>query len=213
MATNYCTLDEVKSALRIQTTDSNDDVRLSAAIDSACRLIENECNRYFYQDATASVRHFVSNDPWLVEVDDISTNVGLIVATDYAGDGTFSTVWLAADFQTEPINGIWQGQMGWPTTKLRAIRSQYFPVWGGIAYPKPYTQALVQVTARWGWAAVPTPIHDAAVIQAIANFKAVDVPFGATPFAETGIVRLRSSLHPTAAMLIEPYRDNPVLVA
>jgi hypothetical protein len=60
---------------------------------------------------------------------------------------------------------------------------------------------------------VPTPIHDATVIQAIANFKAADVPFGATPFAETGVVRLKQALHPTAAMLIAPYRDEPVLIA
>lgn len=211
MTVNYCTLDDVKAALRI--SDDVDDGRLTVAIDSACRLIETECNRYFYQDAAVSARRFVSNDPWLVEVDDISTTAGLIVATDYAGDGTFSTVWEAADFQTEPINGIWQGQPGWPTTKLRAIRSQYFPVWGGIAYPKPYTQALVEVTAQWGWAAVPTPIQKASVVQAIANFKADDVPFGATPFAETGILRLKQSLHPTAAMLIEPFRDDPVLIA
>jgi hypothetical protein len=211
VATNYCTLADVKAALRI--SDSNDDTRLTGAIDSACRLIETECNRYFYQDPTVSARRYVSNDPWLVEVDDISTSAGLIVQSDYAGDGTFGTTWDPLDFQLEPVNGMMMGQPGWPTTKIRAIRSLYFPVWGGISYPKPYTQALVEVTARWGWAAVPTPIHDAAVIQAIAHFKAADVPFGATPFAEVGVVRLRQALHPTAAMLIAPYRDNPVLVA
>lgn len=211
MATNYCTLAEIKAALRI--TDTNDDVRLTAAIDSACRLIETECNRYFYQDTTVSARRYVSNDPWLVEVDDISTPAGLIVQSDYAGDGTFSTTWESADYQLEPVNGIMMGQQGWPTTKIRAIRSLYFPVWGGISYPKPYTQALVEVTAQWGWAAVPTPIHDAAIIQAIANFKAADVPFGATPFGEVGVVRLRQALHPSAAMLIGPYRNDPVLIA
>ncbi len=156
---------------------------------------------------------FVSNDPWLVEVDDISTNQGLIVQTDYAGDGSYSTLWSAGDFQTEPVNQIMQGQAGWPTVKLRAIRSLYFPVWGGISYPKPFTQALVQVTARWGWQAVPSPVNEAAIIQAIATFKAKDVPFGATPFPETGILRLAEYLHPTAAMLIEPYRDQTVMVA
>jgi hypothetical protein len=211
MTTNYCTLSDVKSALRI--TDTMDDARLTGAIDSASRLIETECNRYFYQDVGVSARRYVSNDPWLVEVDDISTVSGLVVQSDYAGDGTFGTTWQAADYQLEPINGIMQGQTGWPYTKIRAIRSLYFPVWGGISYPKPYTQALVEVTAQWGWAAVPTPIHDATVIQAIANFKAADVPFGATPFAETGVVRLKQALHPTAAMLIAPYRDEPVLIA
>jgi hypothetical protein len=207
----YCTLDDAKAALRL--TDTQDDDRIALAIDAASRQIETECSRYFYQDAGTSVRKYVSNDPWLVEVDDISTAVGLIVATDAAGDGSFTTVWQALDYQLEPINNRMEGEAGWPTTAIRAIRSLYFPVWGGISYPRPYTQALVEVTAQWGWPAVPTAIRKACIVQAIALFKADDVPFGATPFAEIGIVRLRQAMHPTAASLIEPYRLNEVLVA
>lgn len=157
-------------------------------------------------------RRFVSNDPWLVEVDDIASLNGLIVQSDYAGDGTFGTTWEVQDYQLEPVNGLYGGQL-WPFTKIRAIRSLYFPVWGGISYPKPYTQALVQVTAQWGWPSVPTDVAQAAVIQAIAIFKASDAPFGATPFAETGILRVKSDLHPTAALLLTPYREDPVLIA
>jgi hypothetical protein len=160
-----------------------------------------------------SPRHFVSNDPWLVEVDDISTTAGLIVQSDYAGDGTFGTFWQESDFQAEPVNGILNGQAGWPITAIRAIRSLYFPVWGGISYPRPYTQALVSVTARWGWAAVPSDVNEAAIIQSIATFKGADVPFGATPFGETGVVRLRQSLHPTACLLLDPYFENDALIA
>lgn len=156
-------------------------------------------------------RQFVSQDPWLVEIDDVSTINGLIVQTDFAGDGTFGTTWQPQDFQTEPVNGLWMGEQ-WPTTQIRAIRSQYFPVWGGIAYPKPYTQALVRVTARWGWPSIPTSVQKAAIVQAIALFKADDVPFGATPFAETGIVRIKQALHPTAALLIDKYREDSVIL-
>ncbi|MCU1494805.1 MAG: phage gp6-like head-tail connector protein [Acidimicrobiaceae bacterium] len=158
-------------------------------------------------------RRYVSNDPWLVEVDDISSQVGLVVQSDYAGDGTFGTFWEVEDFQLEPINGIMMGQAGWPFTKIRSIRSLYFPVWGGISYPKPYTQALVEVTARWGWAAVPTDVNQAAIIQSISTFKAVDVPFGATPFGETGVLRLRQALHPSALLLLSDYMEDPVLIA
>ena len=157
-------------------------------------------------------RRYVSNDPWLVEIDDASTATGLVVQSDYAGDGTFGTIWEEQDFQTEPVNGIVQGQSGWPITKLRSIRSLYFPVWGGISYPRPYTQALVEVTARWGWRAIPSQVVKAAVVQSIALFKADDTPFGATPFAETGIVRMKTALHPTADLLLEPYSEDPVLV-
>lgn len=206
-----CTLADVKAALKI--TDTTDDTRLSLAITAASRSIEGECQRRFYQDAVVSDRKFVSNDPWLVEVDDISTATGLVVKSDYAGDGSFSTTWEPQDYQLEPINGIMQGESGWPTTKIRAIRSLYFPVWGGIAYPKPYTQALVKITARWGWAQVPSPVRQAAIIQSISVFRSTDVPFGATPFAETGIVRLKQALHPTALLLINRYRGDRILVA
>lgn len=160
-----------------------------------------------------AARIFVATDPWEVEVDDISTTVGLVYEVDYAGDGSFSTTWQVQDYQTEPLNGINQGQAGWPVTLIRAVRSQYDPVWGGIAYPKPYTQALVMITARWGWTAVPANVRQAAIIQSLAVFKAVDVPFGATPFGETGVLRLKESLHPTAAQLLELYMEDEVLVA
>ena len=158
-------------------------------------------------------RRYVSQDPWLVEIDDVASQTGLVIQSDYAGDGTFTTAWGVADWRGEPVNGIMQGQSGWPMTKVRAIRSLYFPVWGGISYPKPYTQALVQLTARWGWAAVPSQVNKAAILQSIALLKADDVPFGATPFAELGIVRLKSALHPMVELLLTPYREDPVLVA
>lgn len=160
-----------------------------------------------------AVRRFVSNDPWLVETDDISTTQGLILRSDYAGDGTFGTTWEDADYQSEPVNGIWQGIKGWPVTALRSIRSLYFPVWGGISYPKPYTQALVEIVARWGWAQVPAAVHNAAIIQSIATYKAQDVPFGATPFGEMGVLRMKQALHPTAEFLLMPFAEDEVLVA
>ena len=206
-----CTLADVKSALNI--TDTTNDDRISLAIDAASRLIEARCNRRFWQDSTVSTRKFVSNDPWLCETDDISTTVGLIVKTDPAGDGTFGLTWSASDYQTEPINNIMQGLEGWPITKIRAIQSLFFPVWGGVSYPKPYVQALVQITARWGWAAIPSQVVKAAIVQSISLFRADDTPFGATPFAETGIVRMKNALHPTAELLLTPYREDPVLVA
>ena len=158
-------------------------------------------------------RRFVAESAWLLETDDISTQDGLVIRADYAGDGTFGTTWAVNDWQAEPINGIMQGLSGWPVTKIRSIRSLYFPVWGGISYPQPYTQALVEIVARWGWSAVPTQVQKAAIVQSVSLFKADDTPFGATPFAETGIVRMKTALHPTAELLLTPYREDPVLIS
>ena len=43
-----CELSDVKSALNIN--DTNDDDRISLAIDASSRLIEAACDRRFYQD-------------------------------------------------------------------------------------------------------------------------------------------------------------------
>jgi len=205
-----CSLADVKAALRI--TDTLDDDRISLAIEAASRTIEARCNRRFKQESTVSKRRFVCTEPFLVEVDDISTTTGLVITSDAAGDGSFATTWTAADYQLEPFNGISGGLDGWPFTKVRAIRSLWFPVWGGIAYPRPFTQALVEITARWGWADVPASVTKAAIVQAISLFKADDTPFGATPFAEVGIVRMRTALHPTAELLLVPYCQDAVLI-
>lgn len=207
-----CSVADVKSALRLSNNDVTDDGRIGLAVDAASRLIERKTRRRFYQDATPSARLFVPESPWLCPVDDFEDTTGLTIAVDYAGDGTFATTWQPTDYQLEPINQLMGGHP-WPYTKIRAVKSLTFPIYGGIAYPMPYTQALVQVTARWGWSAVPSEVQKAAIVQSIALLKADDAPFGATPFAETGVVRLKTDLHPTAAMLIEAYIGSEVLVA
>ena len=197
-----CSVDDVKTALGIE--DTIDDLTINLAVESATAMIQQYCGRQFTQDSTATARVYVATNPYLVHVDDISTTVGLIVKTDPGADGTFDQTWTAADYQLEPLNGKISGQT-WPYHTIRAIRSLYFP--------QDYNQALIQVTARWGWASVPYAVKQAAIIQAITVFKSPDAPFGATPFPETGILRLRSALHPTAAALLTDYRLEPVQVA
>lgn len=201
MAT-LCSLQDVKTAVGI--SDAVDDVRLSDAIESATAMIQDWCGRQFTQDANASARVYVAGRYDLVNVEDISTTAGLVVQTDPGADGTFSQTWTAADYQLEPLNGIINGKTV-PYNTIRAISSLTFPRDGG--------RALVKVTARWGWASIPSAVKQAAIIQSITIFKSPDAPFGATPFAETGILRLRAALHPTAASLLVDYRLDPVQVA
>jgi hypothetical protein len=197
-----CSLSDVKSAMNI--FDSTDDSRLELAVEAASRMIEADCNRRFYQDAGVSARIFSALSGVLVLTDDISTVTGLIVKTDTGFDGTFDQTWTSADYQLEPLNGIVDGQ-AWPYTQIRAVES--------LTFPYSRTRAVVQVTARWGWAAVPTAVKQAAIIQSISVFKSVEAPFGALGLPDTGILRIRSGLHPSAAMLVAPYRRDAVLVA
>jgi hypothetical protein len=197
-----CTLSDVKTAMAVY--DNTDDGRIELAINTASRMIEAACNRRFYADSVATARVYTATTYTLTLTDDISTTSGLIVETDPGAMGTFSQTMTSSDYQLEPLNGIIDGQ-SWPYTQIRAIRS--------VTFPTDYGQALVRVTAKWGWSAVPDPIKQAGIIQTIAIFKAAEAPFGALGLAETGILRIRTGLHPTVAGLIAPYRRDPVLVA
>ena len=205
---------EIREILGV--SDAIDDARIEHAIFAVTAQIQAYCGRQFIADAEASARVFVAQSPVLCEVDDIATSEGLVVKTDEDDDGVFETTWAAGDYQTEPLNGRLAGQR-WPTTRLRAIQSREWP-WD-------YGQALVQVTARWGWSLVasghsghlhdelPHPVCEAAKIQTVSVFKSAEAPLGIAGFGDIGVMRLRQALHPAAIALLEPYRRDPVLVA
>lgn len=203
------TADDLKEILGI--SDAVDDNRLTLAADAATQIVQAYCDRHFVQQETATARVFTALDPWMLEVDDISTTSGLVIKTDEDGDGVFETTWATSDYQLEPLNGKQIGQ-NWPYTRIRAIDAREWPL--------EYGQAVVQVTARWGWANpddeadyLPHPVEQAAQIQAISIFKSVDAPLGIAGFGDIGIMRLRQAIHPVAAALLAPYRRDAVLVA
>jgi hypothetical protein len=196
------TPEELKAILGI--SDSVDNDRIATACDAATQAIQAACDRQFFLDTNATPRVYVRQSVLTVEVDDIGSTNGLVVATDEDEDGVFENVWPATDYQLEPLNGRYSGQV-WPYTRIRAIEAREFPV--------DYGRALVQVTARWGWPTVPPAVKQAAQIQATTLFKAADAPLGIAGFGDIGVMRLRQALHPVAAQLIGPYRLDPVLVA
>lgn len=198
---NLADSDDVKQALGIPISDDVDDTRIELACLSATQMIQQYCQRQFTNDVEASARLFVAESYSTVFVEDFYTTSGLIVQTDPGRTGTFSQTWAATDFQLEPLNNKNFGEV-WPYHTIRAV--------GGLYYPQYYGEALVKVTAKWGWPSVPSAVKQAAILQSITIFKSSDAPFGATPFAETGILRLRSALHPTAAGLVQNYRKEPV---
>ena len=203
------TEDDLKEILGI--SDAVDDNRLTMAADAATQMVQAYCNRHFVQQDSVSARTYVASTPWLLEVDDISTATGLIVKTDEDEDGVFETTWASTDYQLEPLNGKLGGQ-NWPYTRIRAIKSREVPF--------DYGQALVQVTARWGWANpdaindyVPHPVEQAAQIQGVSIFKSAEAPLGIAGFGDIGIMRLRQAMHPVAMALLAPYRKEQVQVA
>jgi hypothetical protein len=194
IANGYSTLAEVKAALRIPSADTQDDALLEMAVESASRLVDGHCARYFYNAGTAA-RYFVADNDYLTNIDDAITITQ--VATDTSADGTYDIVWQADDYQLEPLNGRVDGLVV-PYNAVRAIGDYTFPIWGG--------EGLVKVTATWGWSAIPTAIKQATIIQSSRIFKRLDSPLGVLSSPDLGFIRVGSRLDPDVAQLVDNYR-------
>lgn len=194
----YASLSALKKRLGIGDADTVDDAALTDALDVASRGVESCTNRQFNDAGAASARVFKPGRAGITHVDDFSTTVGLVVATDGDGDGVFETTWAASDFEVEPLNGVVNGVPGWPFWRLR-LAGQYC---------RPYR---FQVTARWGWAAIPSPVQEATLILAEDIFKTKDAPFGTGGYGEYGRIKAREN--PNVWLRICPYVRDAVLVA
>jgi hypothetical protein len=191
----YCTLSELKSVMRIN--DTVDDTMLEARITEASRVIDQHCDRRFYADANATARLYVPPVSDLVMVDDISTTTGLIVKIDSNGDGTYATTLTASQYQLEPVNGLAKGS---PVTMIRAINT---------AMPIRSAPAGVQVTAKWGWPSVPSPVTSACILLAGRLVKRGDSLLGVAGFGDLGAITVRA-IDPDVERMLRPYR-NPVV--
>lgn len=196
---SYADAAALKARLRIRDDTDND--LLTEALDVASRGIEHCCNRQFNDAGAASARVFYVDSPTAAKVDDFSTTTGLVVETDGARDGSYSTVWTSAQYGLWPLNGVVDGVPGWPYWRIHGT---------GVYFPICDRRALLRVTARWGWAAVPSPVREATLILAEDLFKLRDSPFGAGGYGEYG--RIKAKENPNVWMRIAPYRREVVLV-
>jgi hypothetical protein len=194
----YCTLTQVKAALRI--TDSTDDTLLEGSVESASRLIDGYAMRSFYNAGTAA-RVFSTNDSLYVQTDDMA-GTALTIETSTLGDGVWDVTFAATDYQLEPLNGTLDG-ITWAYDRVRAVGDYVFPTTSVL---QGEGQALVRVTAVWGWPAIPKAIETATIIQATRIFKRFDSPLGVAGFGDFGAVRVSRFLDPDVEQLVQPYR-------
>jgi hypothetical protein len=187
----YATLIDVKNALRI--TDALDDSLLETAIESASRMIDSYTARTFSNAGTA-VRDFAATDDLTCIIDD-AISVTSVQSTDEIG-GVYTT-WDVTDYQLEPLNSRSDG-LYMPYTGIRAVNDYAFPV---VDH-----QALVRVTAVWGWASVPTAIKQATIIQSSRLFKRLDSPLGVLGMGDMGQIRVSRYLDPDVEQLAMPFR-------
>jgi hypothetical protein len=200
ISNGYATRNQVKAALRIGTADTLDDDLIDNCVGAASRLIDGYCNRRFWQSGTAEARIFQAEDSFYCSIDDIA-GTALTLKSSTQADGTFDLTWSRSDYQLEPLNGNLDG-LTWAYDKIRAVGDYLFPT-VNANYGE---QALVQVTAVFGWPSVPEPITQATIIQASRIFKRYDSPLGVAGFGDLGAIRVSRFLDPDMAQLVEPYR-------
>lgn len=186
----YCSLNQIKAALRI--TDSVDDGLLEMAVESASRMIDSECDRNFF--SASATRDFVPSDPYTVDTDDLTAITS--VKIDDQGDRTFLITLQTSDYQTEPVNQRVSGN-AFPIYRLRMIGDYLLPIWG--------QQATVRIQGTYGFTPVPTQITQATVIQAGRIFKRLDSLLGFAGFSDMGVARV-GRVDPDVAAMIRPFK-------
>lgn len=194
----YCTLAEIKAFVNI--VDSNDDNELEDAVNSASRQIDAYCGRKFYADGSTSAKVYRTRNPYMVVVDDISTSTGLVLKYDDSDDGTYETTVASTDFILLPLNGEAFGIDGLGFTSIELFTD------GPHEFPTTHTnnRPRVQVTANWGFAAVPEPVRQACLMLSSENFAMRNTPLGIAGVGEFGVLAVRQNRQITR--MLDPYR-------
>lgn len=200
-----CTLSDVRQHLAI--IDAGDDDELDLARQAASDAVHNYVGFGFELDAAPSAKVFAATGRTLLDLAacglTVGTSTGLAVATDEDDDGAYETVWLAADWQLEPLNGIGPGGVAWPGLVLRAVGDQRFPVGGS-------GRARVQVTARWGWPSVPSRVKLAAIMLTAAWHQRRATLTGRSGF--DGFFASAIADDSTIQDLLDPFRAGTTMV-
>jgi len=190
----YCTLADLKAALRVQ--DSIDDSLLELAIESASREIDGYCERVFY--STSATRVYAPTNIYTVTTDDIISVTTLKSSSDGV---TYDITWQTSDYQLEPLNGV-AGGLVTPFTRIRATGNYLMPTFSvGTFYE---LEALIQVVGVFGWSAIPATIRQATVILAMRLFKRLDSPMGVIS-NDLGSMRV-GRVDPDVETLLSPFR-------
>jgi hypothetical protein len=191
----YCTLADLKAALRVQ--DSIDDSLLELAIESASREIDGYCERVFY--STSATRVYAPTNVFTVTTDDIISVTTLKSSSDGV---TYDITWATSDYQLEPLNNVAGGLVGSPFTRIRATGDYLMPTFSVNTFYE--GEALLEVTGVFGWSAIPAAIRQATVILAMRLFKRLDAPLGMIS-NDMGSMRV-GRFDPDVEALVAPFR-------
>jgi hypothetical protein len=201
----YITVDETREYAQIR--DGADDVAIAQVNRAVSRGVDDFCQRQFNDAGVVSARVFDVYDPWYLRVDDFSTLTGLIVKTDSSNNGGYAST-VTTSVVAYPLNGVRNGVPGWPYNELVMAQTAFpWPTW----IPNP-VGPLVQVTARWGWPAVPPEVKQAALIKAARVFGR---RYSTNGIVGTGdfVFRVTREADPDVVDLLSPLRRDVAAIA
>lgn len=155
----YATAAEYRA--RVGKADTADDSTISAQLAAISRFLDWKTGRHFTQDAAVTTRLYDgSGQAYLRLEDDIASLTGLVVKADLDGDYDFDeadeTLALNTHYWIDSQRATF-GSEAMPWGRLQLIPSSgRLNVW-------PDQRNAVQVTAIFGWPAVPAAIKEATV--------------------------------------------------
>jgi hypothetical protein len=195
----YCTVAELRTWMS-DTTNILSETILENAISATSRMIDAFCSRRFWKDLSPTTRKYLVSESDIAWVDDISTTSGLVVQTDDLSDGTFSTTWLSTDYDLSPFNTALDVNTAHAFTRIHGVE-RLFPV-------NDYRRTL-QVTATFGWSAIPDQIKQACLMKSNVLALRRDSPYGVAGFSEFGVIRLGRTEDPEITRMLAPFvRSN-----
>lgn len=189
-APDYVTSTDLKAYLKID--DADDDVQIALAISAASRAVDRCTNRQFGKTASLEERSYTARWDkdrcrWVVEIDDVMTVTGLEISSDGTEIDTYALQPGNAEFEARPWTRI--------------------VVDPASAHHPDATEDGVQVTATFGWSAVPVAVQQATLLQASRLFKRKDAPFGVAGSPDLGSeLRLLAKVDPDVEVVLGPYR-------
>lgn len=204
-ADRYATHDELQRRIDpqgSQTWTAADEAIQDALLDSMSRAIDGVCSQFFWKSSAAAARVFTAEWPDILVVPPIASATGLVVKTDDTGVGTYGTTWASTDYTLWPFNAASEV----PAQPWYEIRVDVRTPSTGNTFPT--SQRGVEVTAIWGWPAVPDVIHEVCLLEAARMMQQIQSPSGVAASAELGQWLVMPRLHPTSVLLLSPFRRH-----
>lgn len=194
----YCTSDELFDYNKMSASGNepspDEEARADQCIGAASRAVDLYCGRQFGKSDSPEARLYTAHwdksfCTYVVEVEDLFSMSGVAVTYDSGNDGWFATTLTVTALPLRAvINGL-------PYTELMVTEGSVSDRFGAV-----------KVTGSFGWAAVPTSVKLATMMQANRWFHRADSPYGIFGGSEFSEGKIFYKVDPDVESILRPYR-------